>query len=144
MHKLLQVGTLGVAGLTTTGLIAFTAPAALAGDDQGNAVYKREHDSSVLTTADDGDDNSGPGGGDDTSTGADNTDADTGTGAGTSTNTNTQSQAGTETGTRTRGGDTDHSREGHVKDITNDGAGSGNVDHSRGHTNDGSRHNTRG
>ena len=44
----------------------------------------------------------------------------------------------------TRGSDTDHSRVRSVKDLTNDGPGKNNVDDSRGHTNDGSRHNTRG
>ena len=72
-----------------------------------------------------------------TSTGSDGTSTGTGNNTG-SDNTRTN------TGTRTRGGDTDHSRIKKVKDLTNDGPGQDNVDDSRGHTNDGTRHNTRG
>jgi hypothetical protein len=158
MHKLFQIGTLGVAGLTTTGLIAFTAPAAIAGDHQTNAVYKRENDSSVLTTADDGDDTSGPGGGDDDTTagantnGASNTAGNTGTNTGADDagddngddNANQNTHGDSNTGAVTRGQNTDHSRDRQVRDLTNDGPGRGNVDHSRHHTNDNSRHNTRG
>jgi hypothetical protein len=84
----------------------------------------------VVTTVDDDDD-------DDTGLGqVEHTNTRTRTGAG--------AHAGTNTGTRTRGGVTDHSRGGSVRDLTNDGRGSGKVDHSRHHTNDRSRHNTRG
>ena len=58
--------------------------------------------------------------------------------------TRTRTRGGDDTGTRTRGGNTDHSRGGSVRDLTDDGPGRGTVDHSRHHTNDGTRHNTRG
>lgn len=124
MNKLMTTGTLGLAGLVTTGLIVWQAPLALAdqgsddpaGDDRGHhhsKALKRDDDAqAVVTTVDDDDDD------------------DTGLGDGTR--------------TRTRGGVTDDSRGGSVRDLTSDGPGSGNVDHSRHHTNDGTRHNTRG
>lgn len=130
MNKLMATGTLGLVGLVTAGLIAWQAPLALAddgADDQGRddrghhstKVFKRDDDAAaVVTTVDDDDD--------------DDTGLDTGLGD------------GTQTRTRTRGGITDDSRGGSVRDLTSDGPGSGNVDHSRGHTNDGTRHNTRG
>jgi hypothetical protein len=136
MNKLMTTGTLGLASLVTTGLIAWQAPLAQAdqgSDDRGrddrghhhSKALKRDDDAqTVVTTVDDDDDD------------------DTGAGNGTSTGTNTG--AGTNTGTSTRGGVTDQSRSGSVRDLTSDGPGSGNVDHSRGHTNDGTRHNTRG
>jgi hypothetical protein len=144
MHKILQIGTLGLAGLTTTGLIAFTAPAAVASDGhRKDTVFKRDDDGgSVVTTARHGDDDD-----DDDAT---NAGSDTNTNAGTNTNdTNTNTGAGAaadgdDTGASTRGQNTDHSRGAQVRDMTNDGPGSGNVDHSRDHTNDNSRHNTRG
>ncbi|CAI9404469.1 hypothetical protein [Nocardioides sp. T2.26MG-1] len=126
MNKLMTTGTLGLAGLVTTGLIAWQAPLALAdqgfddpaGDDRGHhhsKALKRDDDAqAVVTTVEDDDDD------------------DTGLGN------------GTQTRTRTRGAVTDHSRGGSVRDLTGDGPGSGNVDHSRNHTNDGTRHNTRG
>ena len=135
MNKLMTSGTLGLASLVTTGLIAWQAPLAVAdqgSDDSGrddrhhSKAFKRDDDSqAVVTTVDDDDD-------------------DTGLDNGTNTGTNTGADAGTDTGTQTRGGDTDHSRDASVRDLTSDGPGSGNVDHSRHHTNDGTRHNTRG
>lgn len=132
MNKLMTTGTLGLASLVTTGLIAWQAPLAVAdqgSDDSGrddrhhSKAFKRDDDSqAVVTTVDDDDD--------------DDTGLDTGT--------TTGADDGTNTGTRTRGGDTDHSRDASVRDLTSDGPGSGNVDHSRHHTNDGTRHNTRG
>jgi hypothetical protein len=145
MNKALRLSALAIAGATTTGLIGYTAPALAS--DGGGAVYKRDDSSGqVVSTVDDGDDD-GP---DDTNTGTngDTATAMTSTGSdGTSTGTgnNTGSDhTRTNTGTRTRGGDTDHSRIKKVKDLTNDGPGRNNVDDSRGHTNDGTRHNTRG
>lgn len=126
MHKLIQIGTLGIAGLTTTGLIAFTAPAALAGDDGANAVYKRENDAQVLSTADDRDD--------------DGRDTNTGTGGGGGTNTGGN---GTDTGSAIRGGGTDHSRKDKTRDKTKDGPGTRTRDKSQNKTNDRSRNNTR-
>lgn len=51
---------------------------------------------------------------------------------------------GTGTQTRTRTSAGDDSRHTRTRDVTRDGPGRGNVDHSRHHTNDGTRHNTRG
>ncbi|MDI6908660.1 hypothetical protein [Nocardioides sp.] len=142
MNKLMTSGTLGLASLVTTGLIAWQAPLAVADqgsddsgrDDRGHhhgKAFKRDDDSqAVVTTVDDDDD-------DDTGLG-------NGTSTGTNTGTNTGADTGTNTGADTRGGDTDHSRDASVRDLTSDGPGSGNVDHSRHHTNDGTRHNTRG
>ncbi|WP_296603042.1 hypothetical protein [Nocardioides sp.] len=135
MNKLMTTGTLGLAGLVTTGLIAWQAPLALADegrddrgrDDRFTAVKRDDDAAAVITTVDDDDDD------------------DTGLGHGTQTRTRGGDDvADTNTGTRTRGGVTDHSRSGSVRDLTSDGPGSGNVDHSRHHTNDGTRHNTRG
>ena len=130
MNKLITTSTLGLAGLVATGLVAWQAPMAF-GDDaddrptHSGKAFKRDDDSQVLvTTVDDDDDDD--------------------TGLNHQTRTNTHTNANTNTGTRTRGGNTDHSRRGEVRDLTSDGPGRGNVDHSRHHTNDGTRHNTRG
>jgi len=134
MNTLLKTGTLGLAAMVTTGVVAWQAPAVAShgaddrhGDDRGHhhgKAFKRDDDAApVVTTVDDDDDD------------------DTGL-RGTNTGTHTGAQAGTHT--RTRGGDGDDSHGGSVRDLTNDGPGRGNVDHSRHHTNDGTRHNTRG
>jgi hypothetical protein len=135
MNKLITTSTLGLAGLVATGLVAWQAPMAF-GDDaddrpshsgtHSGKAFKRDDDSQVLVTTVDDDD-----------------DDDTGLNHQTRTNTNTNG------GTNTRGGRDhsrrgDHSRSGSVRDLTSDGPGSGNVDRSRHHTNDGTRHNTRG
>lgn len=135
MSKALRLSTLALVGATATGVFAFTAPAIA--DDGTGIAYKRDDDSGkVITTADHDDDD------DDQAAGS--TSTNTNTGAGTNTGTGTGAGADTNTGTNTGGANTDHSRVNKVKDLTNDGPGSGNVDHSRGHTNDGTRHNTRG
>ena len=118
MSKLMTTGSLGLATLVTAGLVAWQAPAAFAEHHDKKTAFKRDDDSHVLVTTVDDDD-----------------DDDTG--------------LGHQTRTRTRGGDNtgtrgDHSRGHQVRDLTNDGPGSGNVDRSRHHTNDGTRHNTRG
>lgn len=145
MNKLTTTASLGLAGLVATGLIAFQAPVAFAdhGSDDGSGpqqskAFKRDDDSqAVVTTVDDDDDN-------DTGMGQKGTHTQTRTNNNTNTNTNTNNTNNTNTGTRTRGGNTDHSRARSVRDLTNDGPGRHNVDHSRHHTNDRSRHNTRG
>lgn len=132
MNKLITTGTLGLAALVTTGLVAWQAPTASAdhgsshASDQGKA-FKRDDDSHVLVTTVDDDD-----------------DDDTGLDQQTGTQTRTRGGDNTNTNTRTRGRDRDDSRHSRVRDLTNDGPGSGNVDRSRHHTNDGTRHNTRG
>ena len=135
MNKLMTTGTLGLASLVTTGLVAWQAPVAVASHGSGDSgrdgsqhgkAFKREDDTQVLVTTVDDDD-----------------DDDTGQ-TRTRSNTNTGANRGTNTGTRTRGRNTDHSRARAVRDLTGDGPGRGNVDHSRRHTNDRSRHNTRG
>ena len=131
MNTLLKTGTIGLASLVTAGVVAWQAPTALAKDDDP-AATKRDDDSHVVVTTVDDDD-----------------DDDTGL-------------KGTGTQTRTRGGDDQHEREhrhqhpdpraatattaatARSATSTSDGPGSGNVDHSRHHTNDGTRHNTRG
>jgi hypothetical protein len=142
MNKLTTTATLGLAGMVATGLIAWQAPVAFA--DQGtndsngphSKAFKRDDDSqAVVTTVDDDDDN-------DTGMGQKGTHTQTRTNN--NTNTNTKTNKNTNTGTRTRGGKTDHSRARSVRDVTNDGPGRHHVDHSRHHTNDRSRHNTRG
>jgi len=136
MNKLITTSTLGLAGLVATGLVAWQAPMAF-GDDtddrptHSGKAFKRDDDSQVLvTTVDDDDD--------------DDTGLNHQTRTNTNTNTGTRTNGSTNTGTRTRGGNTDNSRSGSVRDLTSDGPGSGNVDRSRHHTNDGTRHNTRG
>lgn len=127
--KILTIGTMGLAGLVAGGLMALPMTAnAASGKDQ---VVKRDEDTPDVVLVADDDDDDGPGA---KGTG---THTNTGGGTGTHTNTNTNTRTGTRSGR-------DNSR-GHVrKDLTNDGPGSGKVDHSRNHTNDGSRHNTRG
>jgi hypothetical protein len=146
MHKALRLSTMALVGATAAGVIGFTAPAMA--DDASDAAFKRDDDAGqVVTTQDGGDDDgdddstSGNTNGDTatsmTSTGSDNTSTNTGNNTG-------PDDTNTNTGTRTRGNDTDHSRVKKVDDLTNDGPGKNNVDDSRGHTNDGTRHNTRG
>ena len=125
MNTLLKTGTIGLAGLVVAGVIAWpTTTASAQGDDQ--VAAKRDDDThAVVTTVDDDDD------GDDTGLKG----------------TNTNTGGATNTGTNTRTGDnsgSDNSRSGSVRDLTSDGPGRGNVDHTRNHTNDGTRHNTRG
>lgn len=137
MSKTLRLSTMALVGATATGVFAFTAPAIA--DDGAGTAYKRDDESGkVITTADHDDDD------DDAAGSSTSTNTNTNTGAGTNTGTGTGAGADTNTGTNTNGVNTDHSRVKKVKDLTNDGPGSGNVDHSRGHTNDGTRHNTRG
>lgn len=135
MNTALRLSTLTLVGATAAGVIGFTAPALA--DDGAGIVYKRDDDSGkVITTADHDDDD------DDQAAGS--TSTNTNTSAGTNTGTGTGAGADTNTGTKTNGANTDHSRAKVVDDLTNDGPGKGNVDDSRGHTNDGTRHNTRG
>ena len=129
MSKLMTTGSLGLATVVTAGLIAWQAPAANALHHDKKTAFKRDDDSQVLVTTVDDDD-----------------DDDTGINHQTRTRTRGGDNTGrnTNTGTRTRGGNTDHSRSRAVRDLTSDGPGKGNVDRSRHHTNDGTRHNTRG
>ncbi|WP_243060739.1 hypothetical protein [Nocardioides sp. SR21] len=124
MNTLLKTGTVGLAGLVVAGLVAWPATSASAKDDQ--VAAKRDDDTQVVvTTVDDDDD------GDDTGL------------KGTNTNTRTNTNGATNTRTGTNSGH-DNSRSGSVRDLTSDGPGRGNVDHSRNDTNDRTRHNTRG
>lgn len=133
MSKTLRLSVMALVGATAAGVIGFTAPA-LAHESGDGLAYKRDDESGkVVTTADDDDD--------DRAFKHTNTGTNTNTGG---TNTNTNTNTGTNTGTRTRGANTDHSRVRKVKDWTRDGSGKRHVDHSRHHTNDRSRHNTRG
>jgi hypothetical protein len=145
MSKALRLSTLAVAGATTAGLIAFTAPAIA--DDGDGLAYKRDDDSGrVVTTADVDDD-------DDEAANKSGTNTNTNTGGG-GTNTNTNSHAGDGTGdSRSRADNTnsrvtnvsrdrDHSRGDKTKDWTRDG-GTRTRDHSGNQTNDGSRNDSR-
>ena len=134
MNTLLKTGTLGLAAMVTTGVVAWQSPAVAShgaddrrSDDRGHhhgKAFKRDDDAApVVTTVDDDDDD------------------DTGL-QGTNTGTRTGAGGSAATSTRTRGGDDSHG--GSVRDLTSDGPGRANVDHSRHHTNDGTRHNTRG
>jgi hypothetical protein len=124
--NILTIGALGVAGLVTTGLMALPITAqAMDGKDQ---VIKRDDDTpDIVLVADDDDDDDGA----------------RAHGTHTNTHTGTHGNNHTNTNTGTRSG-RDHSHGGPRVDHTNDGPGKGNVDHSRNHTNDGTRHNTRG
>jgi hypothetical protein len=137
-NRILTIGTMGLAGLVMGGLMALPVTANAAGvKDQ---VVKRDEDTpDVVLVTDDDDDNDGPGArGTHTNT---NTNGNTGTHTNTGTNTKTGTATNTRTGTRSGRDDSwTNSR----KDLTDDGSGKGNVDHSRNHTNDQSRHNTRG
>ena len=128
MNKLVTIGSLGLAGLVTTGLIAFQAPGAVADD----SVYKRDDSQpDVVMTVDDDDD-------DDTNANTrDTNNGDTFTGQSRSTNDGTNSRF---TGVSR---DRDHSRSDLTKDFTKDGPGAGTRDHSANHTNDASRNDTR-
>ncbi len=132
--NILSIGTLGLAGLVTTGLMALPLTAnAATGKDQ---VIKRDDDTPdvVLVTDDDDDDDGRQARDTHTNT---NTNGNTGTSTNTKTGTNTNTRTGTRSGR-------DDSWTNARKDFTSDGPGRGNVDDSRNHTNDGSRHNTRG
>jgi hypothetical protein len=125
MSKLMTTGALGLATAVAAGLVAWQAPAAFAEHHDKKTAFKREDDSQVLvTTVDDDDDDD--------------------TGLNHQTRTRTRGGDGTNTNTNTRTGRGDDSRGDRVRDLTSDGPGSGNVDRSRHHTNDGTRHNTRG
>ena len=138
MNKALRLSTLTVAGLTTAGLIGFTAPALA----DGGSSYKRDNDSGqVVTTVDRDDDD-------------DDGNTNTNTGGGDGTNSNTNSHAGAGTGdSRSRADNTnsrvtdvsqdqDKSRDDLTKDWTKDG-GDKTRDHSANSTNDRSRNDTR-
>lgn len=148
MHKALRLSTMALVGATAAGVIGFTAPAMA--DGASDVAFKRDDDSGqIVTTNDDGDDD----GSDDSTDGNTNTNGDTATAMTSTGSDNTSTGTGnntgpddtnTNTGTKTNGNNTDHSRIKKVNDLTNDGPGKNNVDDSRGHTNDGTRHNTRG
>lgn len=127
MKKIIPTALLGVAGLTTVGLISMSAPAI--GADE---ALKRDDDSveMVLVAADDDDDTnddaldtSGVG---DTSTGVSNTNDAT---------------ASNTTGVSR---DRDLSRDDLTRDLTNDGPGTLTRDTTGNLTNDNSRNDTRG
>ncbi|MDO9398547.1 MAG: hypothetical protein Q7T71_18540 [Herbiconiux sp.] len=137
MRNLMTVGTLGAAGLLTTGLMAFGATTAFADD---SPAFKRPEDTpDVVMTVDD-DDN------DDTAN-RDNTNTNGNTNTNTNGNTNTGSSRSTNDGTNSRftkvSRDRDLSRSDKTKDWTNDGPGKKKRDWSANSTNDRSRNDTR-
>jgi hypothetical protein len=126
----LRAGTIGIAGLVTTGLLALPLTSATADD----TLLKRDDDTPdlVLVADDDDDDDTGLGERD---------------GSNTNTNTNTRSSAQSNTRDHTRSGANsgrDKSRAKVKKDWTTDGPGKKRVDWSQNRTNDRSRNNTRG
>lgn len=132
----LRIMTLGLAGLVATGLIAFQQGSASAASDK--PAFKRNDDSpDIVLVDDDGD-------GDDRGL-ARHGDDDTGTNGATSGQTQTQGQTRTQdqTGTGALTG-RDHSRDQQARDWTRDGSGQRHRDWTANHTNDRSRHNTRG
>lgn len=125
----LRVGTLGLAGLVTTGLLALPLSSASAGDQ----VLKRDEDTPdvVLVNDDDDDDETGV-----NARSAASNDTNTRTGAD-----NTGSRDNSRTGSRS-GRDNSYSEK--KRDWTTDGPGVRKVDWSQNNTNDRSRRNTRG
>jgi len=137
MHKALRLSTLALAGATTTGLIAFTAPAIA--DDGDDAAYKRESDTGqVVATADRDDDDDDTGG--DTNTG---TNSGTNSHAGAATGDSRSRADGTNSRVTGVSRDRDHSLDDRTKDWSKDGPGTRTRDHSANQTNDRSRHDTR-
>jgi hypothetical protein len=153
MRRLLSLSTLGLASLVAVGLLSLQGGTAAADD-----LVKRDEDTPdiVLTHGGDDDDD------------ADDTDEATSTNSGTNsvegdatgntnslTSDNTGTNTGTDTGdsnstsdeTRSRftsvSRDRDLSRGDKTTDMTNDGPGRKNVDHSKNQTNDKSRNDTR-
>ena len=130
----LRVGTLGLAGLVTTGLLALPLSSATAGDQ----LLKRDEDTPDVVLVSDDDD-------DDTfrnarSAASDNTnsrDNDTRTRAGAHTGSRDNSRTGNRSGR-------DNSYSKQKRDWTTDGPGKRKIDWSQNHTNDRSRNNTRG
>jgi hypothetical protein len=128
MKKVMTIGTLGIAGAVTAGLLAYPTLGAAAADGADDVAFVRKDDTPDVVLAVDDDDD------DDTFA----RDRDT----------RTRTNGNTRTRTRTRGtdvsrGDRDHSRGAKVRDWTRDG-GDRTRDRSRNQTNDRSRHNTRG
>lgn len=155
MRRLLSVSTLGLASLVAVGLLTLQGGAASAKDDSVQQdplknMVKRDEDTPDIVMDDEQDD-------DDDDTGASQTRTRTG-GLNTSGSTRTN---GVDTSGHTREGARDHtgddtnsrhtsvsrdrdrSRGDLTTDMTSDGPGRNNVDHSRNHTNDHSRHDTR-
>ena len=62
--KTLTIGTMGLAGLVTTGMLAFPVTSAFAGDDSSQTAFKRDDDTpDVVLVADDDDDDTNARGG---------------------------------------------------------------------------------
>ncbi|MCW2814326.1 MAG: hypothetical protein JWN84_1781 [Nocardioides sp.] len=118
--SVVSAGTLGLAGLVATGLLALPGAATsnAAGDDR---FLKRDDDTpDIVLVADDDDDDTN----DNTNTGTNSRSRNDGTGTGAATG-------------------RDDSRDRGQRDFTTDGPGSGNRDFSARQTNDRSRNNTR-
>jgi hypothetical protein len=137
-RQLLTSSILGVIGLVTAGLIGFQTPV-MASDD----LAKLDDEEVTIAREDDGDDDDGS---DDTTT---NATAGTGTGTGTGAQTGGTDDptTGDATNSVTTGVsvDQDVSNGDLTGDLTNDGPGDTLThDETSGHTNDASRHDTRG
>lgn len=131
MKKLLSFGTLGLAGVVGTGLMAMPGATVAASADDEVAAKREDNVAELVLVADDDDD-------DDTA-GADQTRTRTRfTGASRSTNDSTRSNF-----TRVSR-DRDLSRGDVTKDVTQDGPGDRKRDWSANSTNDRSRNDTRG
>jgi hypothetical protein len=134
--NILSLGTLGIAGLVTAGLLSLPATGAFADQD---AVKRDEDTPDLVLVADDDDDDTNA------------RDGDTSTNSGTNTG-NTNTNTGTRSGdqndpTNSRftkvSRDQDRSRADKTRDRTRDGAGQSKRDWSQNRTNDRSRNDTR-
>lgn len=146
MKKLVSISTLAVAGVVTTGLIAFQTPVVAA--EGGDAAFQRKDDTPDVLVAIDDEDDDDTFARDDTRTNAptntndddgddDDNDGDTNTGNSRSTNDNTNSRFSAVSRDR------DLSRSDLTRDWTQDGPGKKKRDWSANSTNDRSRNDTR-
>lgn len=154
MRRLLSLSTLGLASLVAVGLLSLQG-GTVAADD----LVKRDEDTPdiVLTHGGDDDDddtdatddatstNSGTNSLEGDATGNTNSITTDNTGTNTGTDTGDSNSTSDETGSRFTevSRDRDLSRGDKTTDVTNDGPGRNNIDHSKNHTNDKSRNDTR-
>lgn len=125
--SVVSAGTLGLAGLVATGLLALPGAATSTASSDDRFLKRDDDTPDIVLVADDDDDD----------TNARDDDTNTNTGAGTNSRSRND---GTGTGAATG---RDDSRDRLQRDFTADGPGSGNRDFSARQTNDRSRNNTR-
>ena len=131
MRKTISLGTVGIAGIVTTGLLTLPVSSAMA--DDGTAIKRDEDTTDVVLVTDEDDDNQ--------------LDRMAGTNSGGGTNSGytsgVNSNDGTGSGHSAVSRDRDRSRGDLTRDRTRDGAGDRKRDWSGNHTNDRSRNDTR-